>query len=140
MDYPRDEIVKTFEQFVSSKKANKLENIIFKYSFDVEHYIHLSKFILGFINEKSCKEIAIDIINNKTHFNNSFFDNERDTLLKEILKIKTPIEIVEGIFQCPKCGSKKTNHYSVQLRRSDEPPTIFISCMEKTCKFKWRKN
>jgi DNA-directed RNA polymerase subunit M/transcription elongation factor TFIIS len=140
MDYPRNNIVETFEQFVSLKKANKLENIIYKYSFDVEHYIHLSKFIIGFIQEKSCKEIALDIINNKTHFNNSYFDAERDTLLKEILKIKTPIEIVEGIFQCPKCSSKKTNHYSVQLRRSDEPPTIFISCMEKTCKFKWRKN
>ena len=113
MNYPREEIIDTLNSFVCIEKAKKLENILFKYSFNEEHYLYLTKFILGYIEEKPLKEIA---------------------------KIKTPIEIVEGIFQCPKCGSKKTNHYSVQLRRSDEPPTIFISCTDKTCKFKWRKN
>ena len=140
MNYPREEIIDTLNSFVCIEKAKKLENILFKYSFNEEHYLYLTKFILGYIEEKPLKEIALDVINNKTHFNNSLYDKDRDEIFKEISKIKTPIEIVEGIFQCPKCGSKKTNHYSVQLRRSDEPPTIFISCTDKTCKFKWRKN
>ena len=140
MDYPREDIIELLNQFVNIHNAKVFEHILYKYSYDLEHYIHLTKFIIGFINEKNNKDIANDIINNQTHFNNSFYKNEKELILKEISKITTPIEIVEGIFQCPKCKSKRTNHYSVQLRRSDEPPTIFISCIEKQCKFKWRKN
>lgn len=45
-------------------------------------------------------------------------------------------EVVEGIFQCKKCGSKKTTYYSLQTRSSDEPMTNFITCVE--CKNRWK--
>lgn len=45
-------------------------------------------------------------------------------------------EIVEGIFQCKKCGSKKTTYYSLQTRSSDEPMTNFITCVD--CKNRWK--
>jgi len=47
MNYPREDIIETLTSFVSIKKAKKLENILFKYSFNEEHYLYLTKFILG---------------------------------------------------------------------------------------------
>lgn len=45
-------------------------------------------------------------------------------------------DIVEGIFQCKKCDSKRTTYYSLQTRSSDEPMTNFITCVE--CKNRWK--
>ena len=53
---------------------------------------------------------------------------------QEALKIETEIE--EGLFKCPKCKSKRTTYYSVQLRSSDEPMTNFITCVN--CKNRWK--
>lgn len=45
-------------------------------------------------------------------------------------------EIQDGIFQCRKCGSKKTTYYSLQTRSADEPMTNFITCIN--CKNRWK--
>lgn len=45
-------------------------------------------------------------------------------------------DVVEGIFQCKKCGSKRTTYYSLQTRSSDEPMTNFITCVE--CNNRWK--
>lgn len=45
-------------------------------------------------------------------------------------------DVEEGIFQCRKCGSRKTTYYSLQTRSSDEPMTNFITCIE--CKNRWK--
>lgn len=42
----------------------------------------------------------------------------------------------EGIFECGKCGSKRTTYYSLQTRSADEPMTNFITCCE--CKHRWK--
>lgn len=45
-------------------------------------------------------------------------------------------QVVEGIFQCKKCGSKRTTYYSLQTRSSDEPMTNFITCVD--CLNRWK--
>jgi len=45
-------------------------------------------------------------------------------------------EVADGIFQCAKCGSRKTTHYSMQTRSADEPMTNFITCV--ACKHRWK--
>lgn len=47
-------------------------------------------------------------------------------------------DVEEGIYECGKCKSRKTKHYSLQLRRSDEPSTIFITCL--SCGEKWKQS
>lgn len=42
----------------------------------------------------------------------------------------------KGEFQCKKCKGKKTSHYSMQTRSSDEPMTVFVCCL--TCGNRWR--
>tara|TARA_B100001094_G_scaffold319286_1_gene363906 strand:- start:6480 stop:6932 length:453 start_codon:yes stop_codon:yes gene_type:complete len=44
--------------------------------------------------------------------------------------------VEEGIFQCRKCKSRKTEYYSLQTRSADEPMTNYITCLE--CKNRWR--
>jgi DNA-directed RNA polymerase subunit M/transcription elongation factor TFIIS len=45
-----------------------------------------------------------------------------------------PFEIVEGVHQC-KCGNKKIFSKTKQTRSSDEPMSVFCSCLE--CGNKW---
>lgn len=45
-------------------------------------------------------------------------------------------DVVEGIFKCKKCGSKRTTYYSLQTRSSDEPMTNFITCVD--CQNRWK--
>lgn len=40
-----------------------------------------------------------------------------------------PFEVVEGIAECGKCGSKKTWSSQKQLRGCDEPMTTFTRCV-----------
>jgi transcription elongation factor S-II len=42
----------------------------------------------------------------------------------------------EGEFVCRKCKGTKTTHYALQTRSSDEPMTIFVTCL--TCNSHWR--
>jgi DNA-directed RNA polymerase subunit M/transcription elongation factor TFIIS len=45
-------------------------------------------------------------------------------------------EVADGIFECRKCGSKKTTYYSLQTRSADEPMTNFITCVK--CNHRWK--
>mgnify|MGYP003706627803 CR=1 FL=1 len=45
-------------------------------------------------------------------------------------------DVADGIFECGKCGSKKTTYYSLQTRSADEPMTNFITCVD--CKHRWK--
>jgi DNA-directed RNA polymerase subunit M/transcription elongation factor TFIIS len=76
---------------------------------------------------------------NALGFGGEAFREAVDLENKEISKLETPIEVVEGIYTCHKCKGKKTHSYSVQLRSCDEPPTVIITCMNQLCMFKWRQ-
>ena len=54
------------------------------------------------------------------------------------LYIQSPIEVVEGVLVCPKCGSKKVLSFQTQTRSSDEPMTTIAKCV--CCGFEWREN
>lgn len=41
-----------------------------------------------------------------------------------------------GEFTCRKCKGSKTTHYALQTRSSDEPMTVFVTCL--TCGNRWR--
>jgi DNA-directed RNA polymerase subunit M/transcription elongation factor TFIIS len=76
--------------------------------------------------------------NNKLNYSSDFYEEYREDIKKELKKSQLPVEVLEGLFPCPKCKGKNTRHYSVQTRRSDEPPTIFLDCQNKFCLHKWR--
>ena len=49
-----------------------------------------------------------------------------------------PFEIVEGITECKKCGSKRVFSFTKQTRGGDESSTTFNECLQ--CKSKWTYN
>jgi len=74
----------------------------------------------------------------KIGFQHPLFLESMDNEQKEINKIETPLEVDENsMYMCSKCKLRKTMFYSRQVRRSDEPPTVFIFCMNKTCRHSW---
>ena len=47
-----------------------------------------------------------------------------------------PSQMPDGILQCPRCRSKKTEYYQRQIRSADEPMTTFARC--RICDKRWK--
>lgn len=45
-------------------------------------------------------------------------------------------ELPDGLFECPKCKSKKTQYSEKQTRSADEPTTKFCHC--SNCDYRWK--
>jgi len=87
---------------------------------------------IKFLNEIPGEDILRTII----------FDSPINLKLKENYLIELDIlrakeEVEEGIYQCGKCGGKKTISRRKQVRSADEPETNFITCLN--CKNQWRE-
>ena len=54
------------------------------------------------------------------------------------LYIQTPLEVVEGVLLCKKCGSKKVLSFQTQTRSADEPMTTVAKCLN--CGSEWIEN
>ena len=72
-----------------------------------------------------------------TLMKNSAIFNEarRKYFLEATNHLRSFANMIEGIYTCPKCGSKKTNTIQKQTRSSDEPTTEINSCV---CGNVWR--
>ena len=49
-----------------------------------------------------------------------------------------PIQIQEGVVECPRCNSTNTIYYEHQSRRADEATTLHCKCLE--CGKNWKEN
>jgi hypothetical protein len=67
---------------------------------------------------------------NAPEFAASNFQDEQETRY-----LLAPPTMMEGIYTCRNCGSKKTQSWDKQTRSSDEPMTTFIMCMN--CRKTW---
>ena len=56
--------------------------------------------------------------------------------IRDLSKFETNLEACTDTFTCRKCKSKKCSYYAQQVRSSDEPMTLFISCLE--CGARWK--
>lgn len=57
--------------------------------------------------------------------------------LRAVVQQQIGINTEGGEFTCSRCKGTKTSHYSMQTRSSDEPMTVFITCL--TCRKRWRE-
>ncbi len=96
--------------------------------------------ILRYMNYKDIplKELLQNIKQDTTGYDNSLWDENREEIKKEVIRLNTKIEVIDSFIECPKCKQKKIQFYNVQLRRADEPPTTFNNCMNKMCLYSWR--
>jgi DNA-directed RNA polymerase subunit M/transcription elongation factor TFIIS len=142
MNSTRTHILSEIKRKLTEKKAENVEKSIYNYtiqyagnhnlekSWENKIFTHVYKLkacnILNTLTESMIENIETKKISAK----NIAFEKEtaEDTVDES--------EVTDGIFQCRKCGSKKTTYYSLQTRSADEPMTNFITCVH--CKHRWK--
>lgn len=119
-----------------------IEKCIYEISNNKEKYIYNIIYFYGMLknNEISLMDLYKELKDNIINYKSIVYNNEKEKILYEVNLLKEPIKVVEGLYCCDKCGDKKTYNYSIQTRRADEPPTVFIHCTNKSCKFVKRMN
>jgi transcription elongation factor S-II len=55
---------------------------------------------------------------------------------RDKIKYETQAEAMTDTFTCRKCKSTKCSYYGLQTRSSDEPMTIFVTCLD--CANRWK--
>ena len=119
-------------QYASTKQIPKSwDNIQFK-------HIYKQKFVSILLDLNNKDTNLVDKIVNKELLPRELGFLTPQNIFPEKYK---PVEFIDdnvedGIFQCRKCGSRKTTYYSLQTRSADEPMTNFITCIE--CKNRWK--
>jgi DNA-directed RNA polymerase subunit M/transcription elongation factor TFIIS len=127
-------ITNTIKDFTPSEKNI---NIFSKNILSKEDIGNIMRFMYN-KKELSLKEVLECIKTNNHSFNGVLWEENREELKKEVIRLQTKINVVESYIACPKCKQKKIQFYNVQLRRADEPPTTFNNCMNKDCMYSWR--
>lgn len=131
------------------KNIKTIEELIFKVSKDScqntddinieDIYIEYIYQVIGDICSKkfTMKFIAQNIKENKLGFNHHSFDDIRSKQKEQDDYLICPFDVQEGVMQCNKCDSKKVISYSKQTRGGDEGTTVFCTCVNPKCGFKW---
>ncbi len=127
-------ITNIIKEFTPSEKNI---NIFLKNILSKEDIGNIMRFMYN-KNELPLKELLECIKTNCHSFNGVLWEENREELKKEVIRLQTKINVVESYIACPKCKQKKIQFYNVQLRRADEPPTTFNNCMNKDCMYSWR--
>lgn len=151
MNEIRQYVVDSVSNFIDVKKADNIEKSLFNYTLHVCDEKLIAKNWENFVFEHIYKQhfifIKDMILSNETLLNKI---KSKEILTKDVAflrlddikkmnsgkEIEDEEEVADGIFQCKKCGSKKTTYYSLQTRSADEPMTNFITCVE--CKNRWK--
>jgi transcription elongation factor S-II len=55
---------------------------------------------------------------------------------RDMNKYETNIEAATDTFVCRKCRANKCTYYALQTRSSDEPMTIYVTCL--MCGYRWK--
>lgn len=90
------------------------------------------EFLYHIINENNHE----NIFNSKIGLDHTFFDTYKNLEQEENEFITNPMVVDEGIFECPKCSSKRTISWGKQIRSGDEGTSVFAKCIE--CNHNWR--
>lgn len=148
MNDTRTYVLNRMQKYVESRKAENIEKSIYNYTIDYcrKKNIEQSWDVLLFSHVYVQKALevhklvedskVIDKINTKQVCAKDLAFIKHTDLYPEEKVDDVQEEISEGLFQCKRCGSKKTTYYSLQTRSADEPMTNFITCV--SCKNRWK--
>jgi len=71
-----------------------------------------------------------DVKAEKIGWNSTTFDSVRSKIVEHDEYLVKPFDVVEGVAQCGKCGSKKTWSIAKQMRSGDEGTSTISRCVE----------
>ena len=123
------------DKLTNKEIENLLKTEVIKNKEDIIEIIPLIE-IDGFNNtvkflEKNKEKSLIDIIKESSIYNVA----RKNYFLKLSAPLRDFSKIIDGIYKCPKCGSRKVITIQKQTRSADEPTTEFNTCV---CGYKWR--
>uniref|UniRef100_A0A6C0F660 TFIIS-type domain-containing protein n=1 Tax=viral metagenome TaxID=1070528 RepID=A0A6C0F660_9ZZZZ len=152
MNNTRQDIIFKLNIYTDEKKAENIEKSLYNFSLQYCNSKNIEKcwtnrLFIHVYKQRTCwilhhlekNMLFVQAINNKTiNARNVGFLKESDInhLDNDEKLIETSEDVADGIFQCRKCGSKKTTYYSLQTRSADEPMTNFITCVD--CGNRWK--
>lgn len=159
--FRKNVIVKLNELFQNEKQSSNLEKGIYNYSlkeaasrkvvkkwdnpFYVQLYVdRLRSIYINLKNPELIEQIKsgaikAHVVAFMTHqeMNHEKWDALIDKKIKrDKSKYETTLEANTDTFTCRKCRSKKCNYYALQVRSSDEPMTLYITCLDCGNRFK----
>ena len=129
----------TLKEATNRKVVKKWDN-----PFYVQLYLDRLRSIINNLNAKTLElikkgDIKAQVLAFMTHqeLNPDRWDDMIQTKIKrDVNKFDTNIEAATDTFKCRKCFGRKCTYYSLQIRSSDEPMTIFVTCID--CGNRWR--
>ena len=68
-------------------------------------------------------------------FENPLLESSKEKLAMDMEIFRNKVDVSVGAVDCKKCGSSETLSVEKQMRSSDEPMTIRVTCLQ--CKHKW---
>jgi len=128
-------------ELLGGKKKN-LEKMIYDVIQEIEGgelvYLWVIYQVYGLLlsEAKSLVEVTQDAKERKIGWKSPTYDAVSARLQEHDDYIVRPFEVVEGVTECGKCGSRKTYSVQKQVRSSDEPMTTFSRCVE--CGNSWK--
>lgn len=126
----KKENCQTFEKMIFRKLSKDYEN------FDKKLYEWCIYNIIGILFEnENKKEVFNDVKNGIYGWKSKIYDNISAKIEEFDEYLINPFEVVEGVTECHKCGSKKTWNIQKQVRSGDEPMNTFSRCVN--CGFQW---
>jgi len=129
------------------KNIDAIENAIYNLTIqnsskdDSELYNNYIYQVIGILLENKSLKSLLDLIkNNRLEWEQPIFQKYQLSQQEQDDFIIKPIEVQEGVLQCPKCGSKYTYTHTQQTRKADESMSVYIRCANpyKYCGFKWK--
>jgi DNA-directed RNA polymerase subunit M/transcription elongation factor TFIIS len=135
----KKKVVNVPQEIILHQKALQLQSIGHDYE---KTYVDIWLEILTMMEtkNKTLSDALEDVISNKIGWNSVLFEEWVEKERRDIINLTRPLEVEEGIYTCPKCKSKKTHHYSRQMRSADEPATTIVTCANQMCQFNWKIN
>ena len=151
----RNNNITLFNKLISPEKSKEIENSIYNFSIEYANINNTPSYILLSIYETKINEIY-DLLINKKYIVLAINNNELITKniaymkpeeldpdkYESIIKKKELEEYKKNnegsnTFTCSKCKESKVNITQKQTRAGDEPPTIFVSCLNCGHTFKF---
>ena len=129
------ELVKAFP--LKHPLQNRFRTLIFALSISnptlrtllLDDKILMTKFVLMEEKDLASDDAKIKMIADKEY---AMQAKRTDAVLEQQLKKG----VMNSLYSCGRCGSKKISMYTQQTRGADEPMTEFYNCLE--CGKKWR--
>ena len=94
-------------------------------------YINLkNNKLINMVNNKEIKAHEIAFMTHQEICPEKWEEAIKAKSIRDKNKFEQTLEAMTDTFTCRKCYSKKCSYYALQTRSSDEPMTLFITCLD----------